>query len=279
MRFVGNFILPVAREAARIYLAAALASRMIKQADKQWEQIVKEGSMDALNAESVNLIHLQPELVSYEPKGIHTEALQVTSENIGKLSLEFEKELLYDNQGRPFFFFAAQRFDSNLDDIDGAAELFVRVTDWIVPLRGEIHIFRDLIFKNTFAFDNPVVAQQMFSDIPPNVARAAAGLHHVKWDNDEKNRAFDGNSGYEVSPNADDVNLMDAARSSSKPELRALAEKLSLSKPLPRAVRIKTTGSYGVVESPSEQEGRVWVRLQDDNEVFEFPIAEIEFVD
>jgi hypothetical protein len=277
MKFVGNFILPVAREAARIYLAAALASRMIKQADKQWEQIVKEGSMHALNAESVNLVHLGPELVSYEPKGIHTEALQVTPENIGKLSLEFEKELVHDSQGRPYFFFPAERFDSGLDDIDGAAELFVRLTDWIVPLRGEIHIFRDVIFRHTFTFDNPRVAEfqaTSFQISKEMLDRSPTGLHNVKWDNTE---SVASRHGVYPTTDSDDMNLMDAARSSSKPELRALAEKLS--KPLPRAVRVKGTGDYGVVESPSDHEGRVWVRMRDTNEPLEFDAGEIEFVD
>jgi hypothetical protein len=107
------------------------------------------------DARSLDLSHLNPDRVSYDHKEIHTEAIQVTPENIGKLSLEFEEELFYDQGGRPYFVFSAKRFDP--DAVDGQQpphELYVRLTDWIVPLWDELHIFRDPIFRNTFTFDN-----------------------------------------------------------------------------------------------------------------------------
>jgi hypothetical protein len=117
--------------------------------------------MTIFNAVSVNLLHLGPVSVSYEPKGIHTEALHVTEENIGKLSLEFEEELFYDRVGVPYFLFCAQRFDHGQVMKDGEprktvdpAELYVRLTDWIVPLRGELHVFRNKVFQCTFTITN-----------------------------------------------------------------------------------------------------------------------------
>lgn len=152
---IRGFILSAAREAARIYLTATIASRMIKMADKQWVELKEEGTMrPVFDAQSLDLSHLNPDIVSYEPKAIRTEALQVTLENIGKLSLEFEEELFYDVNGRPYFMFSAKRFDAGEPDgQQPPSELCVRLTDWIIPLWDEIHIFRDGIFKHTFAFE------------------------------------------------------------------------------------------------------------------------------
>lgn len=132
------------------------------------EKEKEEGHMQVFSAESVNLLHLGPERVSYEPKDILTEAIQVTQENIGKLSLEFEEELFYDNSGRPFFVFSASR--GKEDSPADPAELYVRLSDWIVPLRGELHIFRDVIFQNTFVFDNPRPLPRPLFPIEPHNA-------------------------------------------------------------------------------------------------------------
>lgn len=122
--------------------------------------------MKTFNAESLNLSHLSPHRVSYAPKNIVTEAIQVTPENIGKLSLEFEEELFYDAQGRPYFYFSADRFDELIEGGKGdPSEVFVRLMDWIVPLRGEIHIYRDGLFQHTFAFDNASAHSRELRDI------------------------------------------------------------------------------------------------------------------
>lgn len=105
--------------------------------------------MRIFTAESVDLSHLNPGQYSYEPKNIHIQAVQVTPENIGKLSLEFEEELYYDAQGRPYFVFTAERVQVEGGELANQV-LYARVTDWIVPLRGELHIYRDLTFQNTF---------------------------------------------------------------------------------------------------------------------------------
>jgi hypothetical protein len=113
--------------------------------------------MSAYDAASVNLSHLNPQNVSYEPKGIHTEAIHVTSENIGMLSLEFETELLYSNsQSLPYFYVTlARKLDQDTSEtgMTGTSRMCVRVNDWIVPLRNEIHIYTDELFVNTFTFD------------------------------------------------------------------------------------------------------------------------------
>lgn len=150
----GKIIRNASREALRIYVAAHLAARILRMTD-QPVRILKEGPMNVFDAESLNLQHLGPEAVSYQPRGIHTEAIQVTPENIGKLSLEFQEEMFYDQSGRPYFVFSAKRFaEDEPDGQTGPSELFVRLTDWIVPLWGELHIFRDHIFQNTFTFDS-----------------------------------------------------------------------------------------------------------------------------
>jgi hypothetical protein len=115
------------------------------------------------DAQSLNLSHLNPVHVSYDPKDIHTEAIQVDERNIGKLSLEFEEELFYDSEGRPYFVFSAKRFDD--DELDGQKaphELFVRLTDWLVPLRDELHVFRHGTFVTTFTFDDGEPAARPF---------------------------------------------------------------------------------------------------------------------
>lgn len=268
MSFVGRLILNTIIEASKIYLSAVVASGMIRTADQQWEVLKKEVMMQGLNAESVNLVHLGPELVSYEPKSIHTEALQVTLENIGKLSLEFEAEVEYAPNGFPFLHVKVSRDDEGIDD---PRYVYFRLTDWIVPLRGEIHVFRDNMFRSTFTFDNPVVAAK-HAQGPPQMSPA---LGNVRWGDHDTGIA----ANIAVYPNkdTDDVNLMDAARSSSKPELRALAEKLSkpIPGPLPRSVRHKSTGAYGVIESLGDN-GKVWVRMAGSEEITEHDEWELE---
>jgi hypothetical protein len=152
MKKVGGFIFNIAVETVRIYVTAWVAAGMV--ADRNIVS-AKEGTMRAVfDAQSLDLSHLDPAKVSYEPKNIHTEAIYVTPENIGKLSLEFEEELFYDVDGRAYFVFSAKRFDSHEPDGQKAPnELYVRLTDWIVPLWDELHVFRNVLFQNTFTFD------------------------------------------------------------------------------------------------------------------------------
>lgn len=109
--------------------------------------------------DSSNLIldHLGTIEASYAPKDIHVQAIQVTRDNIGKLALEFEAELFYgETAGLPYFLFEAKRFDdSQPDGQHPPVNLRPRLGDWIVALWGELHIYQDVDFQNTFTIDTP----------------------------------------------------------------------------------------------------------------------------
>lgn len=133
--------------------------------------------MPAFAASSLTLDHLDPRMVSYEPKGIFTEAVLVTNENIGKLSLEFEEELCYSSSPphMPYFFFsAARRGEKDADEKEWTVSkrLTVRINDWIVPLRGEIHMYPDELFRNTFTFEGVRYDMGVETTLPPV-------LHHT----------------------------------------------------------------------------------------------------
>lgn len=155
MGVVGGFVLGFTRELARIYVTASMASWIIEK--KYRNSLTKEGPMRGVfDAQSLDLSHLNPVKVSYEPKAIRSEAIQVTPENIGKLSLEFEEELYHDgSSGLPYFAISVKRFDLREPDGQKAPRhLYVRVTDWIVSLWDEIHVFRNNVMLNTFTFDD-----------------------------------------------------------------------------------------------------------------------------
>lgn len=162
-------VLHIVRAASFIVLSAVWQDRFselvaTKVAQKvgasQVKYETKEGTMAGTSSSDVSLLHLNPIPCNYSPKGIHTEAIQVTPENIGKLSLEFEEELFYGPDSRPFFVFDAQRGENMADG--EVTQLYVRVTDWIVPLRGEIHIYRDQTFWTTF--DLPTAVPTLVRD-------------------------------------------------------------------------------------------------------------------
>lgn len=88
------------------------------------------------------------ESVSYPPKKINTVAVKVTPENIGILSIEFEAELCYFNNGLPFFETEVSR--GTEADPKPARHIQVRPGDWIVVLWDEYHLFRENEFLNTF---------------------------------------------------------------------------------------------------------------------------------
>lgn len=100
-------------------------------------------------AEDINLFHLGMVEVEYPPKDIHTMALQVTSDNIGRLSLEFETDLIYNGGHPPYFYIDAAR--DNEAHGEELRSLCVRITDWIVILWDKIYAFRDAEFKTTFS--------------------------------------------------------------------------------------------------------------------------------
>lgn len=130
-----------------------IAEQTFKVAQKKHD--MKEGNMDLVfDAQSIDLSHLDPVKAVYHPKNIQIEALNVTRENIGKLALEFQAELWYADSGLPYFRFDAKRFDTmQPDGQQPPVTLNVRLNDWILALRGELHIYRDVDFANTFVFE------------------------------------------------------------------------------------------------------------------------------
>ncbi len=75
--------------------------------------------------------------------GHHVPAVQVTDENIGKLSLLFRAEIMYRNDEYPYFRFDAKRGD-------GVRTLIVNPTNWILPLWDELYVWDDVTFTTTF---------------------------------------------------------------------------------------------------------------------------------
>jgi hypothetical protein len=99
------------------------------------------------------IYHLGSIPVSYPPKDIRTEAIQVTLANIGALSLEFHASLRYAvDDGMPFFNLDVRRAID--EDPDKSISVHVRVNEWMVVLWDELYIFRDAEFRNTFVLDN-----------------------------------------------------------------------------------------------------------------------------
>jgi hypothetical protein len=136
------------------------------------------------NAETLDLHHFNPVTASYAPKVIKTEAICVTSENVGRLALEFDEELFYDPNGRPFFTFQAER-DGEENKVSRMQ--YVRVSDWIVPLRGQLYIYRDRDFQHTFALDY-TEAREAWEKVPaddgyaPDHRHSAEGVKLVEGD-------------------------------------------------------------------------------------------------
>jgi hypothetical protein len=104
-----------------------------------------------IRAEDVNLSHLGTLRVGYAPKNILTEAIQATQENIGKLALEFESELRYNEAGFPFFLIDAER--GTEDKPKPNSVIGVYTFSWIVVLRNEIHVFHAKQFEETFELE------------------------------------------------------------------------------------------------------------------------------
>jgi hypothetical protein len=175
VRVIGRGLAYLAAVQINILLSARIVELM-ESRESTGAIPTKEGTVRALNSASVNLSHLNPERVSYEPKNIHTEAIQVTAENIGKLSLEFEEELFFDSVGNPYFMFTAEREGQE------SSELYVHLTNWIIPLRGELHRFTDEIFTSTFTFDYPRKMNATQHAMTPDQMQFVPGSSGMKLD-------------------------------------------------------------------------------------------------
>lgn len=107
--------------------------------------------MQPLEAADVDLSNFSPVLVEYGPKDIHAQAAKVTEDNIGQFALEFELDVNYpfpNRTGLPYMTFLATRAHEE------PIELTVSTNEWVVLIWGEIHIFRDDLFKKTFEIPN-----------------------------------------------------------------------------------------------------------------------------
>lgn len=86
--------------------------------------------------------------VSYSAQDIKTEALEVTAENIGALSVELHTGISYSD-GAPVLFL---KLDRGEDEEPQMAEL--RPGMWIVALWEQLYVFKDFDFKTTFIFNS-----------------------------------------------------------------------------------------------------------------------------
>jgi hypothetical protein len=129
------------------------------------------------DSDNILLSHLGPVSATYPPKKINVQAINVTRENIGKLALEFEAELWYAEGSLPYFQFEAKRFDEGQPDGQlPPKNLSVRLGDWIVALWGELHIYRDLDFRNTFTFDIPNADGRHELTLAPGTFAVSGGI-------------------------------------------------------------------------------------------------------
>lgn len=128
-----------------------------------------------LSARDFSGYHLGTTLVSYPPKNINTEALLVTPENIGAVSLELKAELLYDDKDSPYMALEVAR---------GTGQhavhrmMTVRVEDWIVVLWDELHVFKDFEFRNTFHFHSEKPLHELSVDPSSGIEVAQRGDLH-----------------------------------------------------------------------------------------------------
>lgn len=102
-----------------------------------------------LTVQDFNAWELGGVSVRYSPRAITTQALQVTPENIGALSIELRTDLRYNEQGFPYLSIKVARESAEFAE-EKTRIYAVRIGDWLVVLWDELHVFRDYEFKNTF---------------------------------------------------------------------------------------------------------------------------------
>jgi hypothetical protein len=129
--------------------------------------------MKIFNAENIVLGHLMPSPVIYSPKSLRTEALQVTRENIGKLTLEFESEIFEADPGQCYIRVNVERTNDHGTQYSISRTWYI--SDWIVPLWGELHWFQDDVFKSTFEFVEQGNTDKSAWDFHNTVVRGVVG--------------------------------------------------------------------------------------------------------
>jgi hypothetical protein len=103
-----------------------------------------------LKATDFNVENFDTVSVKYPQLDVFAEALQVTAENIGSLSVELHTGIDYVDD-RP-------QLKLRLDRGEGETpqDVFVRPNDWVVALWDQLYVFKDFDFKVTFAFTSLV---------------------------------------------------------------------------------------------------------------------------
>lgn len=250
--------------------------------------------MKIFNAETLNLSHFNPQQYSYHSTNVHLqfEAIHITLENVGKLALEFEAELFRTGDGG-YFLVRVER--ATAEAPEGSVSIAFRVGDWILPLRGELHVYSDDMFRATFQ-DGVYAATETHHEFlpnlhafdderPENLVVSHPKTYHAEVP--EPNSAIDPNvsrrqAGFDAIP--EPTTIMQAAQNSPDPKLRKFAENLDLvragasNSTAARAVRHKGSGAYGVIHGPSDGINSVWVKMADVDELVEYRMDELEFI-
>lgn len=96
------------------------------------------------DAQNMDLSALGPEKYVFTPTGAVIEAVQVTRENIGILSMLLDTEMKNDSTG-VWIGISVKR-----DRYSDGYQMAFYLGDWIVPVKGEIRRFPDYTFRHTF---------------------------------------------------------------------------------------------------------------------------------
>lgn len=104
-----------------------------------------------LKASDFNVRHLGTVPVTYSAQAIRTEALKVTPENIGPLSVELHVGLNYISSKGLLYL----QFDRG--EVEEPQAVEVQAGDWIVALWEQLYLFKEAEFRHTFKVNEPRV--------------------------------------------------------------------------------------------------------------------------
>jgi hypothetical protein len=126
-------------------------------------------------SEDISILGFQPALV------------RCGDNHASALAVEMQRDLYYTgeyNQGTPYFTFVATRFEEQ------PIELTVTPGVWVILLWGELHVFRDDVFRNTFVIemadpgtektdaDEDVLQEALWKVVPPEATVEGTGEVH-----------------------------------------------------------------------------------------------------
>jgi hypothetical protein len=233
--------------------------------------------MKTWKADDLNLRHLVTGSYSYAPKDIHVEAIFVTLENIGALSLEYEADLEWSDEKGPYFYLKAWRHNETVEDQDYLI-LTVRPDFWLVPLRGEIHLFDDVSFTSTFWDDEE---EAKLKDYAKKDAQMTAGLYWIPSNVTRMSR------GFEKLPSAGEVPTFPypqpreteqaAQQFTAEHDLRGKFDQFKVG----NRIRVKETMRLGTVYGYADVAGRLLIEVDMDADglIYQFLPENIEALD